>query len=114
MYPKVLKFNIFIIDEHESQNKLFVINQLYIKSIRIFTKSHTMDRSHVHMNPLFLPGKPIRHEIGHVLGLPHVNVRRFLMAQGTSARNQLELSPEESVIMRIMALYRFGGEIIDD
>ena len=73
-----------------------------------------MDRPHVHMNPLFLPGKPIGHEIGHVLGLPHVNVRRFLMAQGTSARNQLELSPQEAVIMRIMALYRFGGDILNE
>ena len=73
-----------------------------------------MDRPHVHMNPLFLPGKTIGHEIGHVLGLPHVNPRNFLMAQGTSARNQLDLTAEESVIMRVMALHRFGGEVIDD
>ena len=72
-----------------------------------------MNRAQVHDNPLFLPGKPIGHELGHVLGLPHVPARNFLMAQGTSARNQLDLSPEEAVIMRIMALHRFGGVLVD-
>ncbi|MAD61929.1 MAG: hypothetical protein CMH49_10535 [Myxococcales bacterium] len=72
-----------------------------------------MNRAHVHENPLFLPGKPIGHELGHVLGLPHVPARNFLMAQGTSARNQLDLSPEEAVVMRIMALHRFGGVLMD-
>ena len=72
-----------------------------------------MNRSHVHANPLFLPGKPIGHEIGHVLGLPHVTPRTFLMAQGTSVSNQLDLTPDEAVIMRIMALHRFGGESIE-
>ena len=73
-----------------------------------------MDRAHVHRNPLFRPGKTIGHEIGHVLGLPHVNPRNFLMAQGTAARNELDLTAEESVIMRIMALHRFGGELLEE
>ena len=73
-----------------------------------------MDRPHVHTNPLFLPGKTIGHEIGHVLGLPHLTPRNFLMAQGTAARNQLDIGPEESVIMRVMALHRFGAEIVEE
>ena len=73
-----------------------------------------MNRPHVNRNPLFLPGKTIGHEIGHVLGLPHVNPRRFLMAQGTAAQNRLDLTAEESVIMRIMALHRFGGELLEE
>ena len=72
---------------------------------------HLMDRPQLHDNPLFLPGKPIGHEIGHVLGLPHVSDRRYLMAQGTSAENQLQITAEEAVIMRVMALFRFGATI---
>lgn len=70
-----------------------------------------MDRVVNHVEPLFNPGKPIGHEIAHVIGLPHVDSLNFLMAQGTTSNNQLDISKQEAVVMRIMALYRFGAVV---
>jgi len=70
-----------------------------------------MNRTGDHKNPYFLPGKPIGHEIGHVLGLSHVDELRNLMSQGTSPRNQLVIEPVQAVIMRTLALSRFGAKV---
>tara|TARA_B100001093_G_C26510195_1_gene877172 strand:- start:81 stop:698 length:618 start_codon:yes stop_codon:yes gene_type:complete len=70
-----------------------------------------MDRPKSHANPYFLPGKPIGHEIGHVLGLAHAKSIKNLMAQGTASSNQLDLKPIQAVIMRIMAINRFGAVV---
>jgi hypothetical protein len=70
-----------------------------------------MDRRDKHKNPYFLPGKPIGHELGHVLGLAHVDERKNLMSQGTNPNNQLVLESMQAVIMRSVALSRFGAKV---
>lgn len=70
-----------------------------------------MKRPRRHSDPHFLPGKPIGHEIGHVLGLAHVEDKRYLMAQGTSAKNKLRILPKQAVIMRSVALSLFDARV---
>lgn len=70
-----------------------------------------MKRQDRHANPYFLMGKPLGHELGHVLGLAHTQDKALLMTQGTSPQNALEILPEQALIMRIMALQRFGGKL---
>jgi hypothetical protein len=57
--------------------------------------------------PCFNTVKPMGHELGHVLGLAHTSDKRNLMTQGTSADNSVKLLPEQIVIVRFMALYRY-------
>ncbi len=70
-----------------------------------------MNRPSRHANPYFLMGKPLGHELGHVLGLAHTQDKALLMTQGTSPQNALDILPEQALIMRIMALQRFGGRL---
>jgi hypothetical protein len=57
--------------------------------------------------PNFNTVKPMGHELGHVLGLAHTSDKINLMCQGTSADNSVKLLPEQIVIVRFMALYRY-------
>ena len=70
-----------------------------------------MNRQDKHANPYFLIGKPLGHELGHVLGLAHTQDKALLMTQGTSPQNALDILPEQALIMRVMALQRFGGKL---
>ncbi|PXX35358.1 hypothetical protein DFR42_12046 [Undibacterium pigrum] len=69
-----------------------------------------MNRQDKHANPYFMMGKPLGHELGHVLGLAHTQDKALLMTQGTSPQNALDILPEQALIMRVMALQRFGGK----
>ncbi|MFZ6769409.1 hypothetical protein ACO0LM_20350 [Undibacterium sp. Di26W] len=68
-----------------------------------------MNRPDRHVNRYFAMGKPLGHELGHVLGLAHTQDRALLMTQGTAPQNALVITPEQALIMRMMALQRFGG-----
>ncbi|MBC3920850.1 hypothetical protein H8L32_25520 [Undibacterium sp. CY18W] len=68
-----------------------------------------MNRPDRHANRYFAMGKPLGHELGHVLGLAHTQDKALLMTQGTSPQNALVITPEQALIMRVMALQRFGG-----
>lgn len=70
-----------------------------------------MNRPDRHANPYFLMGKPLGHELGHVLGLAHTQDKALLMTQGTAPQNALDILPEQALIMRLMALQRFGGKL---
>ena len=70
-----------------------------------------LERPRRHMNELFNPGKPIGHELGHVLGLSHNTDRALLMSQGTSADNDFDLLPEQALIMRTLGMVRFGAKL---
>jgi hypothetical protein len=70
-----------------------------------------MKRQERHANPYFIMGKPLGHELGHVLGLAHTQDKALLMTQGTSSQNALDILPEQALIMRVMALQRFGGKL---
>ncbi|MFZ6731515.1 hypothetical protein ACO0LG_06315 [Undibacterium sp. Ji42W] len=70
-----------------------------------------MQRQDRHANPYFLMGKPLGHELGHILGLAHTQDKALLMTQGTSPQNALDILPEQALIMRVMALQRFGGKL---
>lgn len=71
-----------------------------------------MGRDHINANPYFVPGKTIGFVLGLVLGSAIVpGPPALLMAQGTGLSNGLELLPEQAVIMRSLAMARFGATV---
>lgn len=70
----------------------------------------TMTRTQNSDNPYFLPGKTIGFVLGLVLGASIVDgPDQLLMAQGYGEANGLDLLPEQALIVRSIALDRFGA-----
>lgn len=68
-----------------------------------------MSRPMLHHSALFNPGKPIGHQIGHVLGASDQERPDLLMAPGTGPDNGLTLLPTQALVLRVLGLARFGG-----
>ena len=59
--------------------------------------------------PIFCRVSPLDMKL--VMGLSHVDDVTNLMVQGTSPNRRLELEPIQAVIMRQLALSRYGGQV---